>query len=47
MYQSDLEKFCEHLHELSEKPLEQLKEIIMRTDVISYTRVTQKVPQLF
>lgn len=41
-YQEQLEKFCEHLHELSEKPLEELKDIRLRTDVINFTRVTEK-----
>ena len=41
-YQEQLEKFTEHLHGLSEKPLNALKEIKLRTDVINYTRVTEK-----
>eukprot|EP00455_Lapot_gusevi_P033531 TRINITY_DN3667_c0_g1_i1.p1 TRINITY_DN3667_c0_g1~~TRINITY_DN3667_c0_g1_i1.p1 ORF type:complete len:508 (+),score=78.56 TRINITY_DN3667_c0_g1_i1:116-1639(+) len=41
-YQEQLEKFCEHLHELSEKPLEELKDLRIRTDVINYTRVTER-----
>ena len=41
-FQEQLEKFCEHLHGLSEKPLDDLKEIKLRTDVINYTRVTEK-----
>lgn len=42
-FQEQLEKFTEHLHGLSEKPLDQLKEIKLRTDVINYMRVTEKV----
>ena len=41
-FQEQLEKFTEHLHGLSEKPLDDLKEIKLRTDVINYTRVTEK-----
>jgi hypothetical protein len=41
--QEQLEKFTEHLHELAEKPLSELQEIKMRTDVINYTRVTERV----
>jgi ariadne-1 len=41
-YQEQLEKFCEHLHELAEKPLAELQQIRLRTDVINYTRVTEK-----
>eukprot|EP00478_Filoreta_tenera_P000195 GABV01000195.1.p1 GENE.GABV01000195.1~~GABV01000195.1.p1 ORF type:complete len:408 (+),score=147.75 GABV01000195.1:422-1645(+) len=42
MLQEDLEKHTEHLHELSEKPLEELMENAMRTDIINYTRVTER-----
>lgn len=42
-YQAQLEKFAEHLHGLVEKPLEILKEIDMRTEVINFMRVTEKV----
>jgi ariadne-1 len=41
-YQEQLEKFCEHLHELAEKPLAELQQIRLRTDVINYTRVTER-----
>lgn len=40
--QRDLEKYCEHLHELTEKPIEDLMNDDMRATVINYTRVTNK-----
>jgi len=40
--QEMLEKNCEHLHGLSEKPLADLKSNKMRADVNNYTRVTRK-----
>lgn len=35
-------QFCEHLHGLAEKPLAELQQIKLRTDVINYTRVTER-----
>lgn len=37
-HQENLEKYTEHLHELSETPLERID----RTDVINYTRCTDR-----
>lgn len=40
--QENLEKNTEHLHELSEKPLEDLVSVEARTRIINFTRVTNK-----
>jgi hypothetical protein len=41
--QQDLEKYTEHLHELSEKPIEDLINDVMRSEINNYTRVTERV----
>eukprot|EP00479_Gromia_sphaerica_P007357 TRINITY_DN2418_c0_g1_i4.p1 TRINITY_DN2418_c0_g1~~TRINITY_DN2418_c0_g1_i4.p1 ORF type:complete len:110 (-),score=24.91 TRINITY_DN2418_c0_g1_i4:93-422(-) len=40
--QEDLEKYTEHLHGLSEKPIAELTDEAIRADVNNYTRTTEK-----
>jgi ariadne-1 len=41
-HQERLEKFTEALHGLSEKPLEDLLETSVRTQIVNYTRVVER-----
>ena len=41
-HQERLEKFTEELHGLTEKPIDDLLETKVRTQIINYTRVVQK-----
>lgn len=42
-HQERLEKFTEDLHGLTEKPIEELLEIKLRTQIVGFTRVVEKV----
>ena len=46
-HQERLEKFTEALHGLSEKPLEDLQDTSVRTQIVNYTRVVERVSSVW
>ena len=45
-HQERLEKFTEHLHGLSEMPIQELLDNKIRADIVNYTRVSLRVNSL-